>query len=153
MVEWRCGYFNRRWMILTSCVFSTFLREWFTQQSTLRRNWNRKWSCHKPLEETWYMIQQAVFRLADRIFLHFNTSLCIIIQRNHIFVTVMLVLSLTEQGHHALRAGDCWTLTWCRDGCYPIFPTETPVPYTPVLLLLPTWRPSQVSWAWKTRLL
>lgn len=30
------------------------VRGWFTQQSTSRRNWRRKWFCRKLSEETWY---------------------------------------------------------------------------------------------------
>lgn len=50
-------------------------RGWFTQQNTLRRNWSRKWSCHKPLEETWYMSQftlQWVNGSRMNIFHHLN---------------------------------------------------------------------------------
>lgn len=54
-------------------------------------------------------------------------------------------MSLTEQGHHALWAGDSRTLSWCRHCCYPVLPAETSVPHTSLLLLLSTWWPSQVS--------
>lgn len=53
-----------------------------------------------------------------------------------------LLLSLTEQGHHALWAGDSRPLSRCRHCCYPLLPAETSVPNTSLLLLLPTWWPS-----------
>lgn len=54
-------------------------------------------------------------------------------------------LSLSEQGHHALRPGDSRPLSGSRHCCYPVLPAQASVPNTTLLLLLSTWWPSQVS--------
>lgn len=66
-------------------------------------------------------------------------------QRCAVLSVLPVAVSLSEQGHHALRPGDSRALSGSRHCCYPVLPAQTSVPHTTLLLLLSTWWPSQVS--------
>lgn len=147
------------------------LRGWFIQQNTLRRNWSRRWSCPRPLEETWYLTRFTLqknnrssndsFSITSTISYYEHSCSfepALVLEYAEIFpatnvmifivnaVVGVMTASVLEQGHHALWAGDSRTLSRCGHCCYSVLPAETRVPNSALLLILPTWGSSQVSW-------